>query len=76
MLFLKIPPDWTNPSGKYHIGVKNAYDLFPKGLRDRVSKERREKLWDPMHRETIAAVSRRLEEFDSKNPEPNPVSEI
>ena len=43
---LNLPADWENPSGQWHLGVKNAFDLYPRGVRDRVVAERREKLWD------------------------------
>ena len=34
--FLKqIPDDWENPSGKFFIGVRSAYSLFPAKLRER-----------------------------------------
>ena len=43
---LAVPADWVNPTGRYHLGVKNAFDLYPRGLKDRILAERREKLWD------------------------------
>ncbi|KAK7483877.1 hypothetical protein BaRGS_00024894 [Batillaria attramentaria] len=64
---LKIPDTWVNPSGKYHVGVKPAFDLYPKGLVDRMKKERREHMWDPTHRVALADATRKLEEFDSKS---------
>lgn len=33
---LKIPDSWTNPSGKFHLGLVNVFDLAPKLLKDRL----------------------------------------
>lgn len=71
---MKIPPDWVNPSGKYHIGIKAAYELFGKPLKDRVANDRKDKLWNPHHKLALAAATRKLEEFDIKHPDPSPVS--
>ncbi|XP_022341956.2 tripeptidyl-peptidase 2-like [Crassostrea virginica] len=62
---LKIPDTWNNPSGLFHVGVKPAYDLFPKKLQERVNKERKEKNWDPAHREAIAEATRKLEQYEA-----------
>lgn len=47
---LIIPKDWKNPTDKWHVGVKNAFDLYPRGLKDRIIHERQEKIWDPEHK--------------------------
>jgi len=61
---LTIPSEWTNPSGEFHVGVKNAYDLFPRGLRDRVLAERRDKYWDPSHKKAQAEAINKQQETD------------
>ena len=69
----QIPDSWKNPTGRYHIGAKSAYDLFPKRLQDRVVKDRREKVWDPPHRAALAEATKNLEEFDAAHKTPNEV---
>jgi tripeptidyl-peptidase-2 len=58
---LKIPSSWNNPTGQYHIGVKNAFELYPSKLRERIEKERKEKLWDPGHKTSQADAARKLQ---------------
>lgn len=65
---LKIPPTWENPSGKYHIGIKNAYELYPKNLKDRIMKERKEKHWDAVHKPLVAEICRKCQDFNNQNP--------
>ncbi|GFO43768.1 tripeptidyl-peptidase 2-like [Plakobranchus ocellatus] len=65
---LQIPESWTVPSGKFHIGVKSAYELFPKTLRERVGNEAREKVWNPQQRAALTEALRALEAFDSAHP--------
>ena len=62
---LKIPEGWTNPTGKYRIGVKRAMELYPRSLRDRMIKERQEKQWDPYHKKAMAEASRKINELES-----------
>ena len=38
---LALNPEWTNPSGKWHVGLKRAFDLFTSTLINRLKKERR-----------------------------------
>ncbi len=45
---LRLNPKWSNPSGEWHVGLKRAYELFPKSLVTRVKAERR-KEWDKKH---------------------------
>ncbi|XP_059484190.1 tripeptidyl-peptidase 2 isoform X2 [Neocloeon triangulifer] len=67
---LRIPKDWKNPSGKYHVGVKNAFELYPSKLRERIEKERKERLWEPGHKKAQADAARKLQEFETKYPQP------
>ncbi|XP_045597102.1 tripeptidyl-peptidase 2 isoform X2 [Procambarus clarkii] len=62
---LKIPESWVNPSGKYHIGVKSGYSLYPQRLRERVSKERKEQNWDTIHKELLAEAQRKVQSLES-----------
>lgn len=64
---LKIPSTWKNPSGDYHIGIKNAFDLYPSKLRERIEKERKENLWDHGHKAAVSKATRELQEFEAKN---------
>ncbi|KAL1115752.1 hypothetical protein AAG570_006042 [Ranatra chinensis] len=73
---LKIPASWACPSGDYHVGIKNAYDLYPKTLRDRIIKERKERKWDPGHKTALAQANRALNSFNkaNENAKPNSMS--
>ena len=65
---LTIPKGWKNPSNKWHIGVKNAFDLYPRGLKDRILQERGEKVWDPEHKRAQAeAVKKQQNLKDEKD---------
>ena len=58
---LKIPKEWKNPSDKWHIGVKNAFDLYPRGVKDRILEERGKKIWDPEHKRVQAEAVKKQE---------------
>ncbi|CAF4089647.1 unnamed protein product, partial [Adineta steineri] len=68
---LKIPSDWKNPSGNYHLGIKSLNQIIPNSAFDRLTQERREKLFDPEHRLALAKAQRRLDEHINKFPTPN-----
>jgi len=58
---LTIPNHWKNPSGKWNIGVKNGFDLYPRGLKDRIISERQEKYWDSGHKRCQAEAMKKQE---------------
>ncbi|CAG2171605.1 unnamed protein product, partial [Oppiella nova] len=65
---LKIPGHWVNPSGKYHIGMKNMYELYPEGVGTRMAREYRETHLVPTHTTIKAEAVRELQEFEDKHP--------
>ncbi|CAG2120102.1 unnamed protein product, partial [Medioppia subpectinata] len=66
---LKISGDWTNPTGKYHVGMKNLYELYPKSLLERMAAEYESSEWTPGHRRATADALRELQAFESKHTE-------
>ncbi|XP_046818750.1 tripeptidyl-peptidase 2 isoform X1 [Vespa crabro] len=66
---LKVPTNWNNPSGEYHIGIKNVFTLYPGKLKDRITAERKKKFWDDGQKAALAEASRALQEFEAKNPQ-------
>jgi len=63
---LVIPKEWKNPSGKWNIGIKSAFDLYPRGLKDRIVAERQVKLWDSGHKKAQAEASKKQQACDVK----------
>ncbi|KPM02963.1 tripeptidyl-peptidase 2 [Sarcoptes scabiei] len=66
---LRIPLDWKNPTGKYHIGVKNVYELFPESVRTRIKKDYVKKVFQPIHKPLLAEAMKKLEAFKLKHPD-------
>ncbi|XP_026279947.1 tripeptidyl-peptidase 2 [Frankliniella occidentalis] len=66
---LKIPTTWKNPTGNYHIGVKNAYELYTSSVRERIAKDKKEKHWDPAHKLAAAEATRKCREFEKEHPQ-------
>ena len=60
---------WANPSGEWRVGMKPAYELFPRGLVGRLKGERTED-FDVSQRILIQALKRELYAWDATNPSP------
>uniref|UniRef100_A0A7S2RCW9 Tripeptidyl-peptidase 2 n=1 Tax=Rhizochromulina marina TaxID=1034831 RepID=A0A7S2RCW9_9STRA len=55
---LRIPAEWKNPSGKWQVGLKRGYELFPRTLVNRVKAERK-KDWILQQHTCEAALKQR-----------------
>ena len=57
---LTVPAEWQerNPSGKYRLGVKRAFELYPSGLRKRIKAERLRDFEERQRTLQLAAVQR------------------
>ena len=64
---LKLGGDWQNPGGKWRVGIKAAYELFPGSLVSRLKRERK-KEWDKQQRERMAGLQAKLADFDEAKP--------
>jgi tripeptidyl-peptidase II len=62
---LKVPAEWHNPSGKWHLGIKSLYELCSLPLRDRMRAERKEKLWQPYNEAATASAQKKLNELNN-----------
>ena len=62
--------DWANPTGVYHVGLKAAYELFPKPLQERCQQERREE-WDKTHQAAVAALRAKVTAWDAEHRSPS-----
>lgn len=61
IFIFQIPGSWNNPSGEFHLGVKNAYSLYPNKLRERIEQSRKKKLWDDGHKTAVVEATRLLQ---------------
>jgi len=62
---LQIPSTWKNPTGKYHIGIKNAYELYTKQVQKRIEEEKKEKEWDPLHKPLLSKSIMEQQNFNN-----------
>ncbi|KAK9867034.1 hypothetical protein WJX84_006426, partial [Apatococcus fuscideae] len=51
---LKLNSAWSNPSGKWHVGAKRAFELYPGPLKKRMQVRRKER-WDVHQSRAIEA---------------------
>lgn len=67
---LKIDPDWNNPTGDYHIGMKRAYELYPGALVNRLTAKRLES-WNAQQRAAVTKLERQIADWDAAYPAPS-----
>lgn len=56
---LILNSNWNNPTGNYRLGMKRAFELYPRGLISRVKEERKKK-WMETHKSIEAQIQRDL----------------
>ena len=54
-----------NAGSTYRVGVKRIMDIYPRSLKDRILKERQEKIWDPAQRACVADTAAKLAEQEA-----------
>lgn len=64
---LVIPSTWKNPTGKFHIGIKNAFELYTKNVQKRIEEEKKEKEWDPIHKPLLSKAFMEQQNFNNEN---------
>ena len=69
---LVIPEDWKNPNNKWHVGVKRAFDLYPRGVKEKMVQERTEKVWDPAHKKIHAEAVMKQQQNMKLNTDKDP----
>ncbi|XP_008182784.3 tripeptidyl-peptidase 2 [Acyrthosiphon pisum] len=63
---LVIPSTWKNPTEKYHIGIKNAFELYTKNVQKRIEEEKKEKQWDPLHKPLLSKAIMEQQNFNNE----------
>jgi tripeptidyl-peptidase-2 len=66
---LQLGKEWNNPSKKYRLGIKRAYELYPGQLTRRIKAERKKK-WDEQQRLATVAVEQAIACWDTEHKDP------
>ncbi|EGT48187.1 hypothetical protein CAEBREN_09688 [Caenorhabditis brenneri] len=61
---LKIPEKWSCPTGQYHVGLKPIFELYTKGVKNRVISERKEEVVNSSHNLSAAEALKELTEHE------------
>ncbi|RHZ83471.1 hypothetical protein Glove_92g7 [Diversispora epigaea] len=64
---LIINPTWSNPSDEFRVGIKRAYEFFPKSLIARLKKERRQQ-FETDHYLLQAEAQQKLAAWEEDHP--------
>jgi tripeptidyl-peptidase-2 len=62
---LTLNPNWNNPTGSYRLGMKRAFELYPRQLISRVKEERKKK-WMEVHKSIEAQIQKDLLQSTTK----------
>ena len=58
---LTLPCECLGQGFTFRVGSKRIFPLFPRSLKERMVKERQEKVWDPQHKLRVAEAARRMQ---------------
>ena len=65
---LTVPDSMINSNAdktKFRVGRKRLFGLYPKILKERVLKERLDRLWEPGHKKNVARITNDIEAFEA-----------
>lgn len=71
---LKIPSTWSNPTGKWHIGFKNGYELYCENSSARIKAEYKRNNWSAAYSEAKTSSLRELQDYEAKEKEKKKVN--
>ncbi|XP_060874087.1 tripeptidyl-peptidase 2-like [Metopolophium dirhodum] len=63
---LVIPSTWKNPTGKYHIGIKNVFELYTEDDQRQIEDKKIETEWDPLHKPLLSKAITEQQNFNNE----------